>query len=319
MTVRGSRGFAKLKLSSMDAMLIVMSFVWGVNFTVVKGALESFLPLSFNALRFSIASVLLLALLWVRERNLSVRREDLKRFVLLAIMGNTVYQILFINGISRTTAGNSSLILATTPIFVILFGAVLGIEKAISSVWKGALISFLGVFLIVVGSGKPLTITEQSWLGDLMVLLSTMCWSTYTVLSKKLLKRYTSLKLTALTVAMGTPPLVLFSIPSINAQDWNAIPTQGWLSLAFSACFAIAVSYAIWYTGVSRIGSARTSLYEYLITVIAVVTSWIFLSETMTPLQLVGAALVFIGLYVSRKTRQEKFRQQNGNNLPRKT
>jgi len=315
----GSRGLAKFGLSSVDVMLIVMSFVWGVNFTVVKAALESFLPLSFNALRFSIASVFLLVVLWVRERSLGVRREDLKRFVLLAIIGNTVYQILFINGIFRTTAGNSSLLLATMPIFVVIFGSVLGVEKSVRSVWIGVIISFLGVSLIVVGSGKPLTLTEQSLLGDLMVLTGTMCWSVYTVLSKPLLERYTSLKLTSLTVAMGTPLLVLFSIPSINAQDWSSIPTQGWLYLAFSACLAIAVGYAIWYTGVSRIGSARTSLYEYLITVIAVATAWVFLSETMTPFQLVGAALVFIGLYISRKPNKKNTTNQKQQETSKKT
>jgi drug/metabolite transporter (DMT)-like permease len=319
MTVGGSGKLAKLRLSSVDVMLILMSFVWGVNFTVVKSALESFLPLSFNALRFSIASVFLLVLLWFRERNLSVRREDLKRFVLLAIIGNSIYQILFINGIFRTTAGNSSLLLATMPIFVVIFGSVLGVEKVGRLVWTGVLISFLGVFLIVVGSGKPLTITEQSLLGDLLVLTGTMCWSAYTVLSKPLLKRYTSLKLTSLTVAMGTPLLVLFSIPSINAQDWSSIPTQGWLSLAFSAFFAVAVGYAIWYTGVSRIGSARTSLYEYLITVIALATAWLFLSETMTPFQLVGAALVFIGLYTSRKSNKKNIIQHKQQEPSKKT
>ena len=200
-------------------MLIVMSFVWGVNFTVVKAALESFLPLSFNALRFSIASIFLLVVLWVRERSLGVRREDLKRFVLLAIIGNTVYQILFINGIFRTTAGNSSLILATTPIFVSLFSSFLGTEKVERRVWQSIFLSFLGVSMIVLGSGKPLTLTEQSLIGDLLILAGTICWSVYTVLSKPLLGRYTPLKLTSLTIAMGTPLLVLVSIPSIEAQD----------------------------------------------------------------------------------------------------
>ncbi|MGB9854226.1 MAG: DMT family transporter [Candidatus Bathyarchaeales archaeon] len=297
-----SRRPAKLKLSSVDLMLIVMSFVWGFNFTVVKTALEYFSPLSFNALRFSIASLLLLIVLRLRERSLRIHREDLKKFVVLAIIGNSVYQILFINGIFRTTAGNSSLILATTPIFVALFSSVLHIEKVERRVWQSVIISFLGVALIVMGSGKPLTLTEQSLTGDLLILAGTMCWSIYTVLSKPLLERYTPLKLTTLTIAMGTPLLVLVSIPTIDTQDWNAIPTQGWLSLAFSACLAIALGYAIWYTGVSRIGSARTSLYEYLITVIAVATAWIFLYESMTLIQIAGAALVFIGLYISRKS-----------------
>jgi drug/metabolite transporter (DMT)-like permease len=293
------------KFSLIDLMLIVLSFVWGFNFTVVKTALEYYSPLSFNALRFSLASLLLLGFLWLRERNLRVRREDLKRFVLLALIGNTLYQILFIHGIFRTTAGNSSLILATTPIFVSLFSSVFGVEKVERRVWQSVFISFLGIFLIVLGSGNPLTFTGQSLLGDFLILAGTLCWSVYTVLSKPLLKRYTPLKLVTLTVAMGTPPLVLVSVPFIKVQDWNVIPLDGWLSLAYSACLAIALGYAIWYTGISRIGSARTSLYEYLVTVIAVATAWVFLSESMSLIQILGAVLVFIGLYLSRSSNKE--------------
>ncbi|MGB9959870.1 MAG: DMT family transporter [Candidatus Bathyarchaeales archaeon] len=303
--VKDASSTAKSSVSSVDLMLLAMSFVWGFNFTVVKVALTYFSPLSFNALRFSLASLLLLGFLQLREKSLGIHREDFKKFLALALIGNSVYQLLFIYGISLTTAGNSSLILATTPIFVALFSSLLHVEKVERRVWQSVIISFLGVALIVLGSGKPLTLTEQSLIGDILILTGTMCWSLYTILSKPLLKRYTPLKLTSLTVAMGTPVLVLASIPSIALQDWNAIPTQGWLSLAFSACLAIALGYAIWYTGVSRIGSARTSLYEYLITVIAISTAWIFLSESMNLIQIAGAALVFIGLYTSRKTNME--------------
>jgi len=276
--------------------------VWGINFTVVKIALTDFSPLSFNSLRFSLASLFLLTLLWVLERDLSFRREDLVRLVLLGLIGHTIYQLLFIHGIARTTAGNSSLILATMPIFVALLSSVLGIERVGRKVWQGVMLSFVGILFIVEGAGRTLTLTDQSWIGDLLVLTGTIFWSTYTVLSKPLLQRYSPLKLTTLTMVIGTLPLVLFSVPSLKEQNWSSIPFQGWLSLAFSFCFAIAIGYVIWYTGVSRIGNARTALYENLITVIAVAVAWIFLSETMTLLQVLGAALVFASLYLARRS-----------------
>jgi len=283
-------------------MLIGMSLVWGINFTVVKIALTDFSPLSFNSLRFSLASLFLLTLLWVLERDLSFRREDLVRLVLLGLIGHTIYQLLFIHGIARTTAGNSSLILATMPIFVALLSSVLGIERVGRKVWQGVMLSFVGILFIVEGAGRTLTLTDQSWIGDLLVLTGTIFWSTYTVLSKPLLQRYSPLKLTTLTMVIGTLPLVLFSVPSLKEQNWSSIPFQGWLSLAFSFCFAIAIGYVIWYTGVSRIGNARTALYENLITVIAVAVAWIFLSETMTLLQVLGAVLVFASLYLARRS-----------------
>src|SRR3989337_1789378 len=303
MTTDNSRVSSKTRFSVIDIMLIGMCVVWGINFTVVKIALEANLsPLSFNSIRFSLASIFLLTVLWIRERNLSIRRQDIGRLFLLGFIGNTAYQLLFIHGILRTTAGNSSLILATTPLFVAILSSVLLIEKIRRRIWYGVIISFIGIVLISVGAGKTPTIPSENWIGDLLILVGTICWSTYTVFSKPLLQHYSPLKLTTLTISMGTPLLVLVSIPSLAQQDWSAVSTQGWLSLAYSFCFAITIGYIVWYTGVNRIGNARTSLYENLVTVIAVIVAWIILSESMTPIQILGMAFVFLSLYLAQRT-----------------
>jgi drug/metabolite transporter (DMT)-like permease len=281
-----------------------MSIIWGINFSVVKGALADFSPLSFNAIRFGTSSLFLLTALWLRERNISVRRKDLARFVMLALIGNTAYQLFFINGIALTTATNSALILATIPIFIVLFGAALNVEKITSPVIQGVILSFTGVVMIVLGSGRALTFTDQSLFGDLLIVANPICWSIYTVLSKPMLKEYSPLKLTTVTMAIGTVPLVLVAIPSLTAQNWSAISFNAWLGLAFSAVFAIGLGYVIWYTGVSRIGSARTSLYDNLVTVFAVASAWVLLSESMTAVQVAGAVLVFVSLYVVRRKKR---------------
>jgi len=305
MTTGGSQASSKARFSTIDMMLIGMSLVWGINFSVVKTALTDLSPLSFDSLRFGLASLFILTLLWVLERDLSFRREDIGRLVLLGLIGNTIYQLLFINGIFLTTAGNSSLILATMPIFVALLSSFLGVERVERKVWYSVILSFIGILLIVQGAGRSLTMRDQSWIGDLLILAGTVCWSTYTVLSRPLLQRYTPLKLTTLTMVIGTPPLVLVSIPSLKEQDWSSVSLQGWLCLFYSFCFAIALGYIVWYTGVSRIGSARTALYENLITVIALAVAWFFLSERMTMLQVLGAVLVLTSLYLARRPSKE--------------
>ncbi len=280
-----------------------MSVVWGLNFTAIKGALADFQPLTFNAIRFGTSSLFLLGLLWLRERNVMIHRKDLGKFVLLAIVGNTAYQLFFINGIALTTATNSALILATTPIFIILFGSLLNIEKVTSRVAQGAILSFLGVLMIVLGSGNSLLLSSQSLLGDLLIVANPICWSIYTVLSKPLLKNYSPLKLTAVTMAIGAVPLVIVGAPTFGAQNWTAISFNAWLGLGFSAFLAIGIGYVLWYTGVSRIGSARTSLYDNLVTVFAVASAWILLSESMSWVQILGAVLVFASLYVVQRKR----------------
>src|SRR4030042_892514 len=129
MTEAVSAPAAKSRFSTVDLLLIITSVVWGINFSLIKGALIDFSPLSFNAVRFGTASLILLSLLWLRERNLRIRKKDVGYFIMLGLIGNTAYQLFFINGIAFTTATNSSLIIATTPIFIVLFGAPFPVEK----------------------------------------------------------------------------------------------------------------------------------------------------------------------------------------------
>ena len=287
-----------------DLMLLAMVLIWGINFAVVKAALAEMRPLSFNSLRFLLASALTLLLLRLIEGDVGFARGDWWRLLGLGLIGNTCYQLLFINGIDRTTAGNSALLLATTPIFVSLISAAFGLEQVGKLAWAGVFLSFTGIFMVIVGSGKELGLDKGTIGGDILVLIGATAWSLYTVLSKPMLSRYSALKLTALAMAAGTPFIVLFSIPQLLVQDWAAVSWRGWLGLFFSGSMAIALAYIIWNSGVSKVGGARTAVYSNLSPVIAAIFAWLTLGEAITTFMIVGAAMIFLGIYLTRKSGQ---------------
>lgn len=298
--VKSTRSRLNSTFAVTDIMLIGTSIIWGVNFSAVKIALEDFDPLIFNALRFGFASLTILVLSTVK-RNLGFHKQDFKSIFTLSLIGYVIYQLCFIYGIRLTTAGNSSLILATTPIFVTLFSVALGIENAERKIWGGVALSFGGILLITLGGGKTPTLTSQGLMGDLLIFAGTLCWSLYTVLSKPLLKKYSPIQLVTSTMILGTPLLIIISIPSFKEQSWTSIQPSGWLCLIYSFLFSLAMGYMLWYIGISRIGTARTSLYQNLTPVIALTIAWLFLSETITPLQIIGATLIFISLYLTKR------------------
>lgn len=298
--VTGSRSSSNSVFTVTDLMLIGTSIIWGVNFSAVKIALADFPPLIFNALRFGLTSLFSLALSAVK-RNFTFHKEDFLRLFTLSLIGYVIYQLCFIHGVALTTASNSSLILATTPIFVALLSSVLGIEKVERKIWGGVALSFSGILLITLGGGQTPTLADQSLIGDLLIFAGTLCWSMYTVLSKPLLQKYSPIQLVTLTMIIGTPPLVIISVPSLKEQSWVSISPYGWLCLIYSFLFSLAIGYVLWYRGISRIGSARTALYSNLTPVIALTIAWLFLTETMTPLQILGATLIFISLYIARR------------------
>jgi drug/metabolite transporter (DMT)-like permease len=283
-----------------DIALLGVVVIWGVNFTVVKSALAEMTPLAYDAVRFSTASLFSLILARVVERDLHIARRDWAYVFLLSLIGNFLYQILYINGLARSRAGNTSLILSTSPIFVAIFGTLTGQERLRWRNWLGIFLSFLGIYLLVVGSRSGLALNSETLLGSLLVLAAASTWGLYTVLLKPLVQRYSPTKATAWIMSATTPLLVLAALPDIRQQDWGAVSPQSWLGLLFSSALAIAIAYVIWNTGVRRVGSARTAVYNYLTPLISVVVAWIVLGEAIRPVQALGAVAIVLGVVLGR-------------------
>jgi drug/metabolite transporter (DMT)-like permease len=284
-----------------DLLLVGMVFVWGANFTILKIALRSINPLAFNALRFLIATAVLMAILRWQRQSLRIARADLGRVILIGIIGHGIYQVFFIEGLARTLTANASLLMATVPIIVAVVSAALGMERVAPHRWFGIILSFAGILLVTVGSGRQMQFGASHLIGDLLILGAAVMWAAYTVLSKPLLARYSPLHLTAVTMIPGTAVLVLISLPTLWAQSWSTVQPAAWAGLGYSAVFSIALAYLVWFTGVQRVGNARTSIYSNLTPVIASFLSWAVLREPFGLLQAAGGAVILTGLLLARR------------------
>jgi drug/metabolite transporter (DMT)-like permease len=286
-----------------DGLLLLTAFFWGVNFAVVKFALAEIPPLVFNGLRFFVAAGTMLILAWATGRRLNFQRRHWLYLIGLGILGNTVYQLLFIFGIANTTADNSSLILATVPAWVALFGTVTGTERVTGRGWLGVGLALGGIILIIVGSDRQaeLHFGGATLRGDLLILLCTLCWSIYTLAMRPMTRHYTSTAITSFTTGIGTIPLLLLAIPLLGEFDWRQVSSTAWAALVLSGMFGIALAYFFWNYGVSQLGSARTSLYSNLAPPVALLTAWLWLGETMTAWQWVGALLAISGVVMARR------------------
>lgn len=291
-----------------DLLMLGTVLTWGINFTVVKLALHIFSPMGFNALRFSLATVTILLLLRLSAGTNSdrgwfrVKRGDIAKVILLGLVGHTLYQVLFINGLARTTPANSSLLMATAPIWVAVLSHFLGIERASPMTWAGITVSFGGIVLLILGGGG-VSLGEATIAGDLLLLGCAIIWATYTTASKPLLTRYSPLELTALTMTAGTLPLLLLGIPALEQQDWGAVTPGAWGAVLFSGLLSVAAAYVVWYASVQRVGNARTAVYSNLTPVIAILFAWAVMGSALAPLQVAGAAVVLAGLIVTRRGR----------------
>jgi drug/metabolite transporter (DMT)-like permease len=284
-----------------DAGLLVLTLIWGVNFAVVKGAMEMIPAMAFNALRFPLASLVVYGVLRAKGPLTLPRKEDLPWLLLLGVAGNGVYQIFFIHGLDRTTAGNSALLLATVPVWTALLSSALGEGKIYRAVKWGIGITFTGILLIIGGGQQTVTLGGSTLVGDGLALGSAILWSLYTVGSHRLIARYGSVAVTAWTLWLTTLFLVPLGIPAMTSLDWQAIPwSTGWGAVVFSGVLALGLSYLLWYRGVQKLGSARTAAYSNLVPVVALITAWAALGEVPAPLQALGAGVVLTGIILAR-------------------
>ena len=242
-----------------DLMMLGTVMIWGINFTMVKLALRDFSPMAFNGLRFTLATGVMLAFLWQRTRapgsheSMTPSRRDWPIIIGLGLLGNTLYQVLFIYGMVLTTPANSSLLLATAPIWVAVLGYLLHIERIGRVTWMGILLSFFGIAVLILGGGGQVALGGSTVAGDLLLLACAVVWAVHTTASKPLLVRYSPLKLTALTMLAGTVPLAIISVPALLEQDWAAVTPAGWGAFLFSSLLSVVVGYLVWYTSVQRV------------------------------------------------------------------
>lgn len=286
-----------------DAIALLLVVIWGVNFPISKQALVDLLPMSFNSIRFLGSSLLLLAILRVMGEDWRIRRKDLPLFTMLALVGITAYQLCFVFGLSLSTASNTSLLIATSPTLIVVFSALLGHERAAARTWLGVALSLAGIVLVVGGRGQGLHIGMQSLAGDMMALGCAVTWALYTIYGQPLFKTYSAFKVTTLTMAMGAVPLVVLAVPSLLQQNWEAVSGPAWAGLAYSTLMSIALGYVIYYTSVGLLGGRRASAYYNLTPVVSVAVAFAFLGERLTPVQAVGAVIVLLGVYVTRRSR----------------
>ncbi len=289
---------------SPDLAILALVLIWGANFSVVKYALEDFNPLAFNSLRFLLASAVLLFVLRPAPASFRLQTGDLGKFIGLGLLGNVLYQVLFIFGVDWTLAGNAALMLATVPIFVTLFSTLLKHETIGAAGWLGVVLSVTGIGLVVVGGARAVGFGAATVRGDLTMLAAAVAWSAYTVGAAPLVARYGSLRTTAGTMWIGTVVLTLISLPSLLAQPWEEVRAGAWTGLVFSGALSIALAYIIWYYGVRHLGSSRTAVYSNTVPLVALLVAWVTLGETPTGLQLVGAAAIVAGVLLARQRGQ---------------
>ena len=301
-----------LRLSIFDLLLVLMVVVWGANYSVMKRAFEEVPPLAFNAMRMAVASAVFLAAIRIARRRTTpippairrvfhtpeaLTRRDRWDLLWLGLVGHFGYQLFFAAGVARTHASNAALILGVTPVTVAVLSSALGEDRVKPLQWLAALVSAVGVYLVV---GRGASFGGTTLAGDLLMVVALVCWAAYTLGGVRIMARHSPLYVTGVTMAIGTVPYAIGAIPWLIATRWADVTAVIWALLVLSALLALCFGYIVWNAAVQRLGATHTAIYSNLVPLAAMLVAALWLREPMSPAKFVAAALIISGVVLTR-------------------
>ena len=213
-------------------------------------------------------------------------------------MGFGLYQILWATALQSIPAGDSAFLIAATPVMTALLAAVAGSDTLTRRKLTGAVISFIGVGIVIVaGPGLRL---GASFLGDALTLSAAICWAVYTSWGAPILASYSPLRTTAWAMVGGGLVMAPLGMVQATGAHWGSVSGGAWLGFVYSTLIPAGVANVIVFHGIRLLGPTRITAFQFLVPFIAVLLGAIFLAEGIEPAQIVGGAVIVLGVAITR-------------------
>ncbi|MGI8650905.1 MAG: DMT family transporter [Rubrobacter sp.] len=280
-----------------EVSLILTVFFFGTNFVAVKTVVEVVPPVLFAAIRFTLVGLLMLGILRLIEPETRLKRADFLPILGLGFVGISCTQTVFTIGVGETTAANTAVIYATAPVWGMVLGFLLGLERPRLLGIAGIALCLFGVLVMEYGS---IDLEGTSLLGDLLILCAAVFWGSYTVLSIPLLRDYSPLTVATYSILLGGVMVIPISLVDLDV-DYADLTGLIWFAALYSALLSSGFGFFGWQRGVAAVGANRVLIYQYLIALTGITAGIVLLGETFGPGQIAGAAIILLGVYLARR------------------
>jgi drug/metabolite transporter (DMT)-like permease len=284
------------RTSTIYALLVVTTVVWGGAFVAIKQALNYLSPLELLFMRFVPASLAfgLLILVRLRHEVTGLLRREWRSLAAMGFFGVLVYHLALNTGEQLIPAGTASLIMAAEPAFVFLLSLLLLGERLTLTRALGLATAFAGLFVVIRFASSE-RIDFRYLQGVLITLLAPISWAAYTIISRPLATRYAPIAVTGMaTIFAGVP--ILFTGSAGLLGKLPSMPWDGWLSIAYLAFLATVGGVTVWVLALQRLEASQVGVFIYLVPLWSAVLSKVVLGEPITASLVLGATLVIGGV-----------------------
>jgi len=235
------------------------------------------------------------------KKEWRLKGKDWGPIILLGLIGMFGYHVLFFSALQYTSAVNSSMIGATNPLITSILAAFF-LNESFGVKRLGAVLIALAGVVLTITNGNFTVLADFSFnKGDILMLLAVLCWAVYSVISRKVMHRYSPLILTSysfLVCLILLFPFVLLERPLVYLPE---VTWKGWSAVLYMSIFASVIGYLVQQMSIKAIGASKTAAFINLVPVFSIILSALILHEKITMFKLFSAAIIISGVYLNSK------------------
>jgi drug/metabolite transporter (DMT)-like permease len=289
-------------LPYLEALFAVV--VWGASFIATKIAVGQISPISVVWIRFAIGIPILFAAVFMRKQFAFPKgRNEWLYFALLGFLGISFHQWLQSNGLQTAQATTTAWIVATSPAFIAMLGWLVLKEKLNGIQTFGIVLAMLGVLVVVSkGDFASLAVGQFGSVGDVLILISSVNWAVFSILSRRGLKEHPSTRLTFWVMTIGWLITTVPFLAQGKAAELAQLNPEGWLAILFLGVFTTGLAYIAWFDALAQLPAAQTGAFLFIEPPASMIVAALILNEAITLPAILGGAVILFGIWlVNRK------------------
>jgi drug/metabolite transporter (DMT)-like permease len=276
-------------------LLVCTSVLWAGNFVAGKFLVGHASPMVLTDMRWLAAVVLLLPIVWIKEKKLFPPWQALLPLFFMGLTGVVLFNEFMFLALERTSADNVGLLSALNPVAIAIVSFFFMRERMASRQLVGMLLSFLGVIVVISHGDMNRLLRLHLNTGDLFMLCAVASWGFYSVTGRKAMQYVSPFMSTLWAGVFG----VLASVPFVATSLTITAPDAAfWLATVYVSLGATVIAMVFWNIGVQRIGGTKSGIFLNFNPIFTALISFWLLGESMTLVQFAGTLIVIGGVYL---------------------
>ncbi|NNC62548.1 MAG: DMT family transporter [Flavobacteriaceae bacterium] len=280
--------------------------IYGLNHTIAKGVMPEYVkPFGFIMIRVLGATALFWAISFLGPRE-KIEKRDWGRLILCAMFGMAINMLAFFKGLDLSTPINSSVLVTTTPIIVVVLSAFLIQERIRLLKGIGIIIGLVGAIGLIIYGQEVRQDAPNIPLGNGLFLVNALFFALYLILAKKLITKYHPFTLMKWLFLIGIFLNLPIALPEFLEISWSTLPGEALWKIAFVVLGTTFCTYLFNAYALTQLKASTVSAFIYVQPLVGIVFAVLSGKDELSPVKVIAALLVCLGVYlVSKKSKPD--------------